>query len=396
MTPFTGWPPVSYEERPWVRSGDEMTSRRALRRMRGAYDAAVPPLIARRPVALDAEVLAAADEASHALARFDARIGEIVAPFAAILLRTESASSSEVENLTASAKQIALAATGASRSSNAQLVVANVRAMNAAIALSADLDEEGILAMHEALLQESAPHIVGDWRHEQVWIGGGAWSPHEATFVPPHHDRVPTLMSDLLAFMARTDVPILAQAAITHAQFETIHPFPDGNGRTGRALIHSMLRRGGLTRNLTVPVSAGLLRDANAYFGALERYRAGNINAVVLALAEASFAAINNGSTLVTDLQQVRGRWDDIVKARSDASVHRLLTLLLEQPVITAKMVSERLDISEVAAHGAIASLVSHGVITQTSGSQRYRIWQASEVLEALDAFAARARRGRA
>ncbi len=176
--------------------------------------------------------------------------GLVAAPFASILLRTESASSSEVENLTSSAKQVALAEIGASRSGNARLVVANVRAMKAAIILSDRLDESAIIEMHEALLSDSAPAVVGRWRDEQVWIGGGSVSPHSASFVPPHHDRVEALMADLIGFTRRTDVPVLAQAAIAHAQFETIHPFPDGNGRTGRAIIQSMLRAGRVTQSV--------------------------------------------------------------------------------------------------------------------------------------------------
>jgi len=139
----------------------------------------VPPFIGHRTVDLEPEVLAAADEASHALARFDAHVGDIVAPFAKILLRTESASSSEVENLTAIATPIALAVSGDSRSRDARLVVANVRAMNAALALGRELDEGSILAMHDALLRESAPHVVGDWRREQVWIGRSSGDPRE-------------------------------------------------------------------------------------------------------------------------------------------------------------------------------------------------------------------------
>jgi Fic family protein len=107
-------------------------------------------------------------------------------------------------------------------------------------------------------------------------------------------------MADLVAFAGRTDVPVLIQAAIAHAQFETIHPFPDGNGRTGRALLQGMLRHGGLTRNITVPVSAGLLNDTNAYFRALAEYRAGKADAIVITVAEASFAAIRNGRRLMT------------------------------------------------------------------------------------------------
>jgi Fic family protein len=104
----------------------------------------------------------------------------------------------------------------------------------------------------------------GQWRAEQVWIGGGN-SPLTAVFVPPSHTRVPTAIDDLLAFARRDNVPLLAQIAACHAQFETIDPFADGNGRTGRALVQAMLRNKGLTRQVTVPVSAGLLADADGY-----------------------------------------------------------------------------------------------------------------------------------
>lgn len=389
------WPALRYERRRWARSGDEIGSRRQLRRVTREYEAAVPPRIAHQHVDLEPEVLAAADEASHALARFDAEAASFVAPFAAILLRTESASSSEVENLTAGAKQVALAEIGASSSSNARLVTANTRAMEAALRLSDRLDEDAVIAMHDALLRDSAPQHVGGWRREQVWIGGGVLSPHGAEFVPPHHDLVPALMSDLLDFADRDDVPILAQAAIAHAQFETIHPFPDGNGRTGRALIHAMLRRGGLTRNLTVPVSAGLLHDPRSYFAALTDYRAGDVDAIVNEITNAAFAAIRNGSRLVDDIRSMRANWAESARARSDSSVHRLMDLLLAHPVVTVKTATSLLGVSEPAASTAINRLADAGVLTKAAGGARYRVWQAPDVIAALDDFAERARRGR-
>lgn len=389
------WPAVEYEPRLWERSGDEIGSRRQLRRLTGEYLAAAPPFIRHLPVRLEDDVLTAADEASQELARFDAEAGAFIAPFPAILLRTESASSSEVENLTAGAKQIALAGIGAARSENARLIVANTHAMEAALRLSDHLDEAAVIEMHRALLQESAPQFVGGWRQEQVWIGGSRLSPHDAEFVPPHHDRVPALMSDLLDFADHDDVPVLAQAAIAHAQFETIHPFPDGNGRTGRALIQAMLRRARLTRNVTVPVSAGLLHDPKAYFQALTDYRAGDVDAIVHAITDATFAAIGNGRHLVDDVRAARASWNDLVRARSDSAVHRALDLLLAQPIITAKIAARELGVSEVSAHAAINRLAGAGVLTQAGGGARNRIWQASDIIAALDAFASRARRGR-
>ncbi|MGB4778953.1 Fic family protein [Microbacterium sp.] len=383
-----------------------MRSRRQLRRIGREYEAAVPPLIAGAQVVLDPEVLAAADDASAELVRFDAEAAPIAGAFAAILLRTESASSSEVENLTAGAKAVALAELGKGRSPNAKLVAANTRAMQAALRLSTQLDESAVIAMHAALLGESAPGIVGRWRSQQVWIGGTSLSPHGAEFVPPHHDRVPQLMGDLLYFADRTDVPVLVQAAIAHAQFETIHPFPDGNGRTGRALLHAMLRAGGLTRHTVVPVSAGLLHSPRDYFDALTSYRAGDADAltsyragdadaIVRAIADASFAAIGNARTLIGAIAAARSRWVSVVAARSDSAVHRLLDLLQTRPMLSAAIIADELHVSDVAAGAAIRRLVDAGVLTQAAGGERYRLWQAPEILDALDGFAERARRGR-
>ena len=235
---MTPWPAVSWEERPWEAMPDHGESRRARLRARGPYNAAVPPFIADLALPmLSPETLTAAEDAMTELARFDGEHGSTTAPFAAILLRSESASSSEIEQLTAQPKTIALAELGFKSGSNARRIVGNTSAMEAAIALSADLGEEAIIAMQKALLVDTHPEYTGQWRDQQVWIGGGAAnSPHSASFVPPHADRVPALMADLVAFAQRLDLPVMAQLAIAHAQFETIHPVPDGNGRTGRAL----------------------------------------------------------------------------------------------------------------------------------------------------------------
>jgi Fic family protein len=154
-------------------------------------------------------VVAPAEDASIEIARFDAELGTEVDPFASVLLRSESASSSKIENLTSGAKSIALAELGSRDKRNATEIVGNVAAMVAAIALADRLDEDAILSMHEALLVGVEPGIVGRWRQEQVWIGGDSFGPHGAAFVPPPHDQVPALMADLVRFTRRTDLPLL-------------------------------------------------------------------------------------------------------------------------------------------------------------------------------------------
>ena len=387
------WPPVTTESLPWDLPEGGPVSRTARRRHRGPYEAAIVPAIAAQTVHLPAETLAEIDEAGAEIARFDAELGAGIAPFAAVLLRSESAASSKIENLTASARAIAEAELRPGRPGNAPLVLANVAAMTAAVALAERIDADAVLAMHHALLRPSRPDIAGRWRTRQVWIGGGDLGPHGAAFVPPHHREVPDAIEDLVAFIARDDVPVVAHAAIAHAQFETIHPFPDGNGRTGRALLHAHLRNKGLTRHVTVPVSAGLLADTAGYFDALTRYRAGDPVPIVERLARAGFAAIANGRRLVADLREVRRSWDDRIAARRGATAWRIADLLLRHPVVNAPFLAGELGVAGPNVYRSVAPLVDAGVLVPFSDTKRNQLWRSPEVLDALDAFAERAGR---
>ncbi len=158
----------------------------------GTYWAAAVPEIARRTVAMPTAVQALVDEAATEVARFDGGIDGEIAPLASVLLRSESAASSQIEHLTASAKAIAMAELGDTDRTNASLIVANSRAMLAAVELADRLDESAVIAMHSALMSVSAPNIVGRWRQEPVWIGISSYGPHTASFVPPPYEMVPS------------------------------------------------------------------------------------------------------------------------------------------------------------------------------------------------------------
>ncbi len=387
------WPALTYEQLPWSLPDDFSVPRSRRSEYSRPYEAAVPPLIADLDTSLTSDTLAVADEASAEIARFDAELGADIAPYAPLLLRSESAASSKIENLTASAKAIALAELGDPRRNNARIIVANTRAMQAALRLADHLDEQAILDMHEVLLGPSHPEWVGHWRTEQVWVGGSDYGPQGALYVPPRYERVPAAVSDLVAYMGRDDIPPLIQATIAHAQFETIHPFPDGNGRTGRALIHSLLRAKGLTRTVTVPVSAGLLTNTDAYFDSLTAYRDGNPSTIINLIAEATFRAVDNGRGLASDLNNIRLNWEDRITVRRGATAHRLADLLIRQPVVDSPLVTRELGVAATNANAAIDHLVDKGILTKVSGNHRYRKWAATEVLSALDAFAERAGR---
>jgi len=393
MDPVTGTA-VTYETLPWDIS-PAAAYVRAARQQRGDYKAAISTDIADLTINLPSDALADAEDASREVTRFDAELGGEIAPFSSVLLRTESAASSNIENLTASARAIAQAELpGTKATANAKVIVANTAAMLAAVNLTDNIDAAAILVMHEALMRDTDPKSAGRWREEQVWIGGGTHGPHGAMFVPPHHTRVSAAIEDLLRFAQRDAIPALPQIAMAHAQFETIHPFTDGNGRTGRALIQAMLRRKGLTRNVTVPVSAGLLTNTDSYFAALTAYREGDPAPIVRRVSEAAVAAVVNGRQLVSDLRAVRAGWNDKITARSDSAVWQIAHLLLHRPVINTALLTEELGIESKHARRYIEPLSEAGIILETSSGPRSRVWRAPEVIAVLDAFAERARRG--
>lgn len=390
---MTSLRPIGYEDIRW--EPQSITYAGAARPRYGTYHPAVPTTIADLALDLSPSVLADAESASREMTRFDAELGGEIAPFASVLLRSESAASSQIENLTASARAIGEAELpGGKAKQNAELIVANTAAMQAAIALSHAIDAEAIRAMHRALMVNDPRHTPGDFRTEPVWIGGGS-TPIGATFVGPRDELVPGAIDDLIAFAQRADVAALPQIAVSHAQFETIHPFTDGNGRTGRALVQAMLRNKGLTRQVTVPVSAGLLADTDAYFAALTSYREGDAAPIVERFSQATILAIANGRQLVAELRAIRESWNGVITARSDSAVWKIADLLTRRPVLNAALVAQELGIESTNAHRYLNPLTEAGILAEATNGRRNRVWRSPEVLAALDAFADRAgRRG--
>ncbi|MGA9373412.1 MAG: Fic family protein [Mycobacterium sp.] len=388
---MTSLRPVTYEDVRWEPQGRRYAG--AALPKYGTYHPAVPASITDLVLDLPPSVFADAESASREITRFDAELGGEIAPFAAVLLRSESAASSQIENLTASARAIAEAELpGGKAKRNAETIVANTAAMQAAVALSDSVDCDAILAMHRALMVNEPRHTPGEFRTEPVWIGGGS-TPIGATFVGPRHEVVSDAISDLIAFAQRTDVPTLPQIAVGHAQFETIHPFTDGNGRTGRALVQAMLRNKGLTRQVTVPVSAGLLADTDAYFAALTSYRDGDAAPIVERFSQATILAIANGRQLVADLRAIRETWNGMVTARSDSAVWKVADLLIRRPVVNAALLAQELGIESTNAHRYLKPLTEAGILVETTSGPRNRVWRSPDVLAALDSFAERAGR---
>lgn len=390
------WPALVHEELEWSGRYADVGVRAARRStLRERYRAAVPPMIATLPIEMSDAVATLVDEATSELVRFDGALGAEVAPFSSLLLRSEAAASSQIEHLTASARQVFTAEIGAPGKRNASAIVSNTRAMRTAIQLSDALTPETVLAMHRVLMADDPLHEAGQFRKEAVWVGTSGRSPVGADFVAPAWQRVPGLVEDVMAFARRLDLPRLAQVAIAHAQFETVHPFTDGNGRTGRALLQAMLRSNELTQNVTVPVSAGLLTDTDGYVTALTAYRRGEIEPIIRAVCDAVFVAVANARQLVDDIAAIRRGWRERLTARRDSGVWVALDVVARQPVLNATVLAAEIGVESRNAYPHIAKLVAAGILVSKNEYRHGVLYRNDEILHALDAFAARAgRRG--
>lgn len=395
---MTAWLPVGREQRSWVPQDGTLSKRRAAMET-GLYDSSLPAQIAALEPTLPSAVQARVEDATVEMSLFDAEASTLLGqrefvPFSVVLLRSESAASSHIEDLTVGARQIALSELGQEASQNAATVSANVGAVKAALELADDLSESSIRAMHETLMARFPFAEPGQYRTGVVWIGG--FGPRSAAFAPPFPSHLAAAMRDLVRFTRRTDVPALTHAAIAHAQFATIHPFADGNGRTGRALVQSMLRAREVTRRVTVPVSAGLLHDVDQYFDALGSYRDGEVVPIVNVFVEAAGRAVTNGRQLVGELVTLHAEWAARISARKGSAVWDALDIVVGQPVLDTRYLSAQLGVSIPTAQGAITALENAGVLAQSvNGKKRNRVWHSAEVLDALDAFAERAGRRR-
>ena len=250
------------------------------------YDIYCPDLLTGRHFTLEGDVAADVVDAETAIARLNAQASALAdtEALARLLLRAESVASSRIEGLEIGARRLlrAEAARGLgepTRDVTAAEVLGNIDAMSAAIS---EIEPGGLisvdtlLAFHRRLLENTwQSRYAGKLREKQNWIGGSEYNPCSAVFVPPPHELIPELVEDLCAFCNTESLPAVAQAAIAHAQFETIHPFADGNGRTGRALIQLVLRRRGLATRVPPPISLVLATWAKDYVDGLTatRYR---------------------------------------------------------------------------------------------------------------------------
>lgn len=381
------WPALSFEELPWEIDFDSLKfiSKTRRRKITSTYKAAIPLSIAQRSLGIPKDLAVRLDEVLLLLVRFDAQQEKRGCNVPALLLRSESAASSQIEHLTSSVRNVALAELAGDAPQNARLIAGNIAAMRTALDITGPLDSDGILAIHQALIEKSGMGYAGKFREEPVWVGGDSVSPHGALFVPPAYTRLPGLLDDFVRFVRRDDLHPIAKAAIAHAQFETLHPFVDGNGRTGRTLLHRILKEEEVLGHSALPVSAGLLHNIDAYMDSISAYQQGDPIAVIEQVVSALELAVAVGGMVAQKLDEVFDSWGERIRGRKDAAIWKLPQLLAEQPVVSAAYVAERAGITPRAASSAISRARECGILRPVGAGARSVYYQADELIEVLE-----------
>ena len=397
---------ASLEERIWEPDFAGLT-RRDRRPCR--YSVYLPDPLDVRRFTLDGDVAADVADAEADLVRLNGAVDALADTdgLARLLLRAESVASSRIEGLVVGGRRLLRADAARQlgeevRDVTAVEVLANIDAMVwgvEAVERDGPLTVAILLEVHRRILagtrlQEHGGRI----RAVQNWIGGSSYNPCSAVFVPPPPEAVPGLLDDLLAFCNDDGLPALAQAAIAHAQFETIHPFVDGNGRAGRVLIHLVLRRRGIATHFLPPVSLVLATWAEDYVTGLTATRyVGDtdseaahigVNRWIALFASACRRAVADAGWFEERVRQLQETWrQQAGNPRRDSAVRRLIGALPAAPVLTVATAAGLTGRSFQAANQAIERLVEAGALVQINVGRRNRAFEAPELIDVFTAL---------
>jgi Fic family protein len=362
-----------------------------------------------RVFAFDGDVAADIADAETAISAMDAEVTTLVdtEALARILLRAEAVASSRIEGLEVGARRLLRAEAARSLRVHsidvtATEILGNIDAMVYGVErvrLGEEITVDLLLEVHRRLAAGThlAPY-AGQLRETQNWIGGSSYNPCSAAYVPPPPEHVPTLFEDLCAFCNTNELPAVAQAAIAHAQFETIHPFADGNGRTGRALIHLVLRRRGLALRVLPPVSLVLATWARSYIDGLTRYRhvgsptsrkaTEGVNEWVARFAAACTRCVSDASVFQQRATQLEAQWRErLGRVRAGSATDLLLSRLPGAPILTVHGTEALLGRTFKPTHEAIERLIEAGILRQVTIDKRSRVYEAPEIIDAFTAL---------
>jgi Fic family protein len=346
------------------------------------------PLPPAPPVRLEGELQVLLSQADRALGRLDGSVQTLPNPdlFVFMYVRKEAVLSSQIEG-TQSSLQDLLAAEAEifapdTRPRDVEEVVNYVAAMNHGLACLPELPVSVrlIREIHERLMAgvRGSKLTPGELRRSQNWIGPGGAALADATFVPPPPDVVPEALSDLERFLhQQDDIPQLIKIGLAHVQFETIHPFLDGNGRVGRLLITFLLTECGILHKPVLYLSHYFKRHRATYYDHLQAVRdrgewEGWLAFFLRGVAEVSAEATTTARRILVLREEHRAIITERL-GRAAGNGHKLLESLFDRPIVSVAEVEELAGITYAAANQLVARLTDLGILKEVTGHARNR-----------------------
>ena len=348
------------------------------------------PLPPQPPVRLEGELQGLLSKADRALGRLDGSIQTLPNPdlFVFMYVRKEAVLSSQIEGTQSSLQDLLAAeahilSPGLPR--DVDEVVNYVNAMNYGLARLAELPVSVrlIREIHQRLLQgvRGARLTPGELRRTQNWIGPGGCGLNEATFVPPPPHQVPEALGALETFLhAESDIPALVQIGLAHAQFETIHPFLDGNGRVGRLLISFLLCQREILVKPVLYLSHYFTRHRAEYYERLQAIRdtgdwEGWLAFFLRGVASVSLEATDTARRILALREDHRARVTQGL-GRAAGNGHKVLEHLYQRPIVAVADVEALTATSYTAANNLVSRLVELGVLVEATGYRRNRLFR--------------------
>jgi Fic family protein len=366
-----------------------------------ALRASVPPRLAELAVELPEGVVRVTERAVAAIERSNDQLPVSWEPLARLLLRFEGVASSAVEQIHAPLEEIAAAEVTAMMTGPSAWVADNLAVVSMAVQSARDrpLSAATLLDWHRRLMQHAAnqldPGLIGAFRHLPVWVGGT--SPRNAAYVGPPPDLVTPLIDDLIDFANSDALDVVTQAAILHAQFESIHPFADGNGRLGRVLIGWLVVRR-LNVLVPPPFSVFVARDPGGYLSGLALYQMGELTPWVRWFGETLERSASSATSLISDVDSLMAEWRSRArtpsaqtgrKVRAGATLWPVLEILPEHPILSVHLIEDRFKVSNETARQLLQRLQSLGILSpiamKTGGPGRpVQWWAAKELIDVV------------
>lgn len=313
-----------------------------------------------------------------------------------VLLRTEAVSSSKIEGIRSGARNLARAAAGAESDATTEEVLHNLTAVLDSVKNPPRFSLDWICDIHSQIMPNES--FAGKLRTDHIFVGRGDIA--TADYVAPPPEMVPDLLEDLLVFLRRDDIDPITKIAVGHSQFECIHPFADGNGRTGRVMSLSLLTHSGFP---PVPMSAGMLAATERYYRSFRNYARGDPALSVWMHASAITAAAVTLTEVWMRQTDIASSWNDkLHTGRIGRHQAAALRWVADNPAFTVAGLADAIGSTYRTAERIVQDLQKHKIATPSpaktarsdaSAGRSKQIWEIPEILELSEATEATVRR---